>query len=124
MLLDGRNIVVQLLLFHGRNFWAGSSLHADMAMALPYLPHMVLLQGNFRLTSRLGSSVYQPKPAFLSQVGINVPIPVPLPFFSFTGPKASFAGDLNFYGKIVFPSTASLSLSPVSFSPIVLLEMT
>ncbi|PNX74865.1 methylmalonate-semialdehyde dehydrogenase, partial [Trifolium pratense] len=32
-------------------------------------------------------------------VGINVPIPVPLPFFSFTGNKASFAGDLNFYGK-------------------------
>ena len=36
----------------------------------------------------------------LTQVGINVPIPVPLPFFSFTGSKASFAGDLNFYGKI------------------------
>lgn len=33
------------------------------------------------------------------QVGINVPIPVPMPFFSFTGSKASFAGDLNFYGK-------------------------
>ncbi|GMP38832.1 hypothetical protein CsSME_00009948 [Camellia sinensis var. sinensis] len=33
------------------------------------------------------------------QVGINVPIPVPLAFFSFTGSKASFAGDLNFYGK-------------------------
>lgn len=33
------------------------------------------------------------------QVGLNVPIPVPLPFFSFTGSKASFAGDLNFYGK-------------------------
>lgn len=33
------------------------------------------------------------------QVGINVPIPVPLPFFSFTGNKASIRGDLNFYGK-------------------------
>ncbi|ONK75397.1 uncharacterized protein A4U43_C03F16430 [Asparagus officinalis] len=33
------------------------------------------------------------------QVGVNVPIPVPLPFFSFTGSKASFAGDLNFFGK-------------------------
>ncbi|GBG79444.1 hypothetical protein CBR_g29591 [Chara braunii] len=32
-------------------------------------------------------------------VGINVPIPVPLPFFSFTGWRDSFAGDLNFYGK-------------------------
>lgn len=33
------------------------------------------------------------------QVGINVPIPVPLPMFGFTGNKASFLGDLNFYGK-------------------------
>lgn len=33
------------------------------------------------------------------QVGINVPIPVPLPYFSFTGSRGSFAGDLNFYGK-------------------------
>lgn len=33
------------------------------------------------------------------QVGVNVPIPVPLPMFSFTGSKASFLGDLNFYGK-------------------------
>ena len=33
------------------------------------------------------------------QVGINVPIPVPLPFFSFTGWKKSFLGDLHAYGK-------------------------
>jgi hypothetical protein len=32
-------------------------------------------------------------------VGINVPIPVPLPFFSFTGAKDSMLGDLHFYGK-------------------------
>ncbi|OMJ12945.1 putative methylmalonate-semialdehyde dehydrogenase [acylating], mitochondrial [Smittium culicis] len=32
-------------------------------------------------------------------VGINVPIPVPLPMFSFTGNKASFFGDTNFYGR-------------------------
>eukprot|EP00475_Leptophrys_vorax_P002387 TRINITY_DN11330_c0_g2_i1.p1 TRINITY_DN11330_c0_g2~~TRINITY_DN11330_c0_g2_i1.p1 ORF type:complete len:410 (-),score=25.90 TRINITY_DN11330_c0_g2_i1:204-1364(-) len=35
----------------------------------------------------------------VGQVGINLPIPVPLPFFSFTGSRASFAGDLNFYGR-------------------------
>ncbi|KAI5080589.1 hypothetical protein GOP47_0003772 [Adiantum capillus-veneris] len=35
----------------------------------------------------------------VGQVGINVPIPVPLPFFSFTGWRGSFAGDMNFYGK-------------------------
>ncbi|PVU89404.1 hypothetical protein BB561_005374 [Smittium simulii] len=33
------------------------------------------------------------------QIGINVPIPVPLPMFSFTGNKASFLGDANFYGR-------------------------
>ena len=32
-------------------------------------------------------------------VGINVPIPVPLPFFSFTGWRGSFVGDLHMYGK-------------------------
>ena len=35
------------------------------------------------------------------QVGVNVPIPVPLPMFSFTGSRASFRGDTNFYGKQV-----------------------
>ncbi|KAI7830778.1 Aldehyde/histidinol dehydrogenase [Kickxella alabastrina] len=35
----------------------------------------------------------------VGQVGINVPIPVPLPMFSFTGNKASFLGDTNFYGR-------------------------
>lgn len=35
----------------------------------------------------------------VGQVGINVPIPVPLPFFSFTGWKGSFMGDLHAYGK-------------------------
>jgi malonate-semialdehyde dehydrogenase (acetylating) / methylmalonate-semialdehyde dehydrogenase len=28
----------------------------------------------------------------------QVPIPVPLPWFSFTGWRSSFAGDLNMYG--------------------------
>lgn len=30
----------------------------------------------------------------VGMVGINVPIPVPLPFFSFTGWRGSFNGDL------------------------------
>lgn len=34
----------------------------------------------------------------VSQIGINTPIPVPLPMMSFTGGKASFRGDLHFYG--------------------------
>ena len=35
----------------------------------------------------------------VGQVGINIPIPVPLPFFSFTGWRGSFRGDLHAYGK-------------------------
>jgi malonate-semialdehyde dehydrogenase (acetylating)/methylmalonate-semialdehyde dehydrogenase len=35
----------------------------------------------------------------VGQVGVNVPIPVPLPFFSFTGWRGSFRGDLHAYGK-------------------------
>ena len=35
----------------------------------------------------------------VGMVGINVPIPVPLPFFSFTGWRTSFQGDLPMYGK-------------------------
>lgn len=35
----------------------------------------------------------------VGQVGINIPIPVPLPFFSFTGWRGSFHGDLHAYGK-------------------------
>jgi hypothetical protein len=46
----------------------------------------------------------------LDQVGINVPIPVPLPFFSFTGNKASFAGDLNFYGRVISPKSGTSAI--------------
>jgi malonate-semialdehyde dehydrogenase (acetylating)/methylmalonate-semialdehyde dehydrogenase len=35
----------------------------------------------------------------VGQVGINLPIPVPLPFFSFTGSCGSKLGDLGPYGK-------------------------
>eukprot|EP01018_Ginkgo_biloba_P032590 Gb_11675 [translate_table: standard] len=34
------------------------------------------------------------------QIGINIPILVSLPFFSFTGSRASFVGNLNFDGKV------------------------
>jgi len=36
----------------------------------------------------------------VGQVGINLPIPVPLPFFSFTGSRGSFVGAGHFYGKM------------------------
>lgn len=35
----------------------------------------------------------------VGQVGINLPIPVPLPFFSFTGSRGSKLGDLGPYGR-------------------------
>ncbi|EJD04069.1 Methylmalonate-semialdehyde dehydrogenase [Fomitiporia mediterranea MF3/22] len=35
----------------------------------------------------------------VGQVGINVPIPVPLPMFAWSGNKASFLGDIGYYGK-------------------------
>jgi malonate-semialdehyde dehydrogenase (acetylating)/methylmalonate-semialdehyde dehydrogenase len=35
----------------------------------------------------------------VGQVGVNLPIPVPLPFFSFTGSRGSKLGDLGPYGK-------------------------
>ncbi|MBB1138084.1 CoA-acylating methylmalonate-semialdehyde dehydrogenase [Myroides sp. WP-1] len=35
----------------------------------------------------------------VGQIGVNLPIPVPLPFFSFTGWRKSFFGDLHSYGK-------------------------
>ncbi|CAK9857288.1 unnamed protein product [Sphagnum jensenii] len=38
------------------------------------------------------------------KVGINIPIPMPLAFFSITGSRPSFAGDLNFYGRLLFTS--------------------
>ena len=33
------------------------------------------------------------------QIGVNIPLPVPLPFFSWSGNKASFAGENSFYGE-------------------------
>ena len=52
----------------------------------------------------------------LPQIGINVPIPVPLPMFSFTGSRASFRGDVNFYGKQVCSDmmSAATVFSPAS----------
>ena len=47
----------------------------------------------------------------VGQIGINVPIPVPLPMFSFTGSRASFLGDANFYGKTVSNNRSSFLLT-------------
>ncbi|ODQ81179.1 hypothetical protein BABINDRAFT_160572 [Babjeviella inositovora NRRL Y-12698] len=54
----------------------------------------------------------------VGNVGVNVPIPVPLPLFSFSGSRASFMGDLNFYGKagIMFLTKPKAITSLWSFS--------
>lgn len=55
--------------------------------------------GTSIFTNSLTNANHFAKEVTVGQVGINVPIPVPLPFFSFTGWKGSFYGDLHAYGK-------------------------
>lgn len=56
-----------------------------------------MTRGQKQLTSDAYVNIF----ILVLQVGVNVPIPVPLPMFSFTGSRASFRGDTNFYGKQV-----------------------
>ncbi|KAH8519897.1 hypothetical protein H0E87_001370 [Populus deltoides] len=120
LLLDGRNIVVPG--FEHGNFIGPTILTgvtADMECYKEEIFGPVLLcmeAGSFEEAINIlnrnkygnGAAIFTASGAAArkfqteieaGQVGINVPIPVPLPFFSFTGSKASFAGDLNFYGK-------------------------
>ena len=55
--------------------------------------------GTSIFTSRGGAAREYQHRVEAGQVGINIPIPVALPFFSFTGWKGSFYGDLHTYGK-------------------------
>ncbi len=55
--------------------------------------------GTSIFTSSGGAARKYQHEILVGQVGINVPIPVPLPFFSFTGWRGSFHGDLHAYGK-------------------------
>ncbi|KAK9136143.1 hypothetical protein Syun_015473 [Stephania yunnanensis] len=120
LVLDGRNIVVRG--YEGGNF-VGPTILADVTSNMEcykeeiFGPVLLCMQadsleeamdivnknkyGNgasIFTTSGIAARKFQ-NDIEAGQVGINVPIPVPLPFFSFTGSKASFAGDLNFYGK-------------------------
>jgi hypothetical protein len=51
-------------------------------------------QTNNGATARIFETQAEP-----GQIGINVAVPVPLPMFNWSGNKASFAGDIPFYGK-------------------------
>ena len=55
--------------------------------------------GTSLFTNSGGAARYFQHHIQVGQVGINVPIPVPLPFFSFTGWRNSFYGDQHAYGK-------------------------
>ncbi len=55
--------------------------------------------GTSIFTASGGAARYFQHHVQVGQVGINVPIPVPLPFFSFTGWRNSFYGDQHAYGK-------------------------
>ncbi|KAL5157130.1 Methylmalonate-semialdehyde dehydrogenase [acylating], mitochondrial [Glycine soja] len=114
LVLDGRNIVVPG--YESGNF-IGPTILSDVTANMECYKVIFSLISNLRrsldqfffsrrygngasifTTSGVAARKFQTE-IEAGQVGINVPIPVPLPFFSFTGNKASFAGDLNFYGK-------------------------
>ena len=103
--------------------WVGSTLFGDvttdmsiyteeifgpvlLAMQVDTLEEAVALinrnpfgNGTSLFTNSGGAARYYQHHIEVGQVGINVPIPVPLPFFSFTGWKNSFYGDQHAYGK-------------------------
>uniref|UniRef100_A0A2P2LJE6 Methylmalonate-semialdehyde dehydrogenase acylating-like isoform X2 n=1 Tax=Rhizophora mucronata TaxID=61149 RepID=A0A2P2LJE6_RHIMU len=120
LLLDGRNIVVPRYErgnFIGPTILSGVTAEMDCYKEEIFGPVLICMEADsfeeaINIVNRNkygnGASIFTTSGAAArkfqteieaGQVGINVPIPVPLPFFSFTGNKASFAGDLNFYGK-------------------------
>ncbi|KAK2983183.1 hypothetical protein RJ640_018528 [Escallonia rubra] len=108
LLLDGRNIMVpgyEQGNFIGPTILSGVTADMECYKADSLEEAISILNRNkygngaaIFTTSGVAARKFQTE-IEAGQVGINVPIPVPLPFFSFTGSKASFAGDLNFYGK-------------------------
>jgi malonate-semialdehyde dehydrogenase (acetylating)/methylmalonate-semialdehyde dehydrogenase len=121
-LLDGSDFVLDEVGYENGN-WVGPTVFADVSEDMviyqeeifgPVLCCMTVdtLEQAIALVNRNpygnGTSIFTASGAAarkyqheieVGQVGINVPIPVPLPFFSFTGWKNSFYGDLHAYGK-------------------------
>ncbi len=71
----------------------------DLDEALAIINANPFGNGTSIFTASGGAARYFQHHVEVGQVGINVPIPVPLPFFSFTGWKNSFYGDQHAYGK-------------------------
>ncbi len=121
-LLDGSDFVLDKAGYENGN-WVGPTVFADVSEDMviyqeeifgPVLCCMTVdtLEQAIALVNRNpygnGTSIFTASGAAarkyqheieVGQVGMNVPTPVPLPFFSFTGWKNSFYGDLHAYGK-------------------------
>ena len=119
-LLDGRNVQVE---GYPDGNWVGPTLFADVTtdmaiyqeeifgpvlccMRVDTLDEAIGLinrcqvgNGTSIFTASGGAARHYQSEIKVGQVGINIPIPVPLPFFSFTGWRGSFRGDLHAYGK-------------------------
>ena len=119
-LLDGRNVSVP---GYPDGNWVGPTLFADVTTdmaiyrqeifgpvlcclqvatldeAIALINRCELGNGTSLFTQSGGAARHYQTEIKVGQVGINIPIPVPLPFFSFTGWRGSFRGDLHAYGK-------------------------
>lgn len=120
LILDGRNIQVES---YPDGNWLGPCVftqvktHMEIYKREIFAPVLCIIEvnniyealeiinqnefgnGTSIFTNSLSYANYFIKEVTVGQVGVNVPIPVPLPFFSFTGWKGSFYGDLHAYGK-------------------------
>src|SRR5690606_36611723 len=67
--------------------------------AVELINHNPFGNGTSIFTASGGAARYFQHHIQVGQVGINVPIPVPLPFFSFTGWRNSFYEAQHAYGK-------------------------
>ena len=72
---------------------------ATLDEAIALINRCELGNGTSLFTQSGGAARHYQTEIKVGQVGINIPIPVPLPFFSFTGWRGSFRGDLHAYGK-------------------------
>lgn len=119
-LLDGRDVSVT---GYPDGNWVGPTLFADVTTdmaiyqeeifgpvlcclqvatldeAIALINRCELGNGTSLFTQSGGAARHYQTEVKVGQVGINIPIPVPLPFFSFTGWRGSFRGDLHAYGK-------------------------
>jgi malonate-semialdehyde dehydrogenase (acetylating)/methylmalonate-semialdehyde dehydrogenase len=72
---------------------------ANLDEAIELINRLEVGNGTSIFTRSGGAARKYQHEVLVGQVGINIPIPVPLPFFSFTGWRGSFRGDLHAYGK-------------------------